>query len=114
MDEGSAMPYSVAVKYNRVTPTSDKDCKLNLAVKLAQTKVIEGASTEANVTVTNTTDAPIPTPIAIIGLPGGLEPRHDQLKELIKRGTIDAYEISGREVVLYWRTMRSVQKSRFH
>src|SRR5208283_2252081 len=47
----------------------------------------------------------IPTPVAIIGLPGGLEPRHDQLKELVKKGTIDAYEVLGREVVLYWRTL---------
>jgi hypothetical protein len=34
-----------------------------------------------------------------------LEPRHDQLKELVKKGTIDAYEVLGREVVLYWRTL---------
>jgi hypothetical protein len=34
-----------------------------------------------------------------------MEPRHDQLKELVKKGTIDAYEVRGREVVLYWRTL---------
>ena len=44
-----------------------------------------------------------PTPIAIIGLPGGLEPRHDQLKELVKAGRIAAYEVIGRDVVCYWR-----------
>jgi alpha-2-macroglobulin-like protein len=49
----------------------------------------------------------IPNPIAIIGLPGGLEPRHDQLKELVKKQVIDAYEVRGREVVLYWRSMDS-------
>jgi hypothetical protein len=43
--------------------------------------------------------------IAIVGLPGGLEPRHDQLKELVKKGAVDAYEVVGREVVLYWRGM---------
>jgi alpha-2-macroglobulin-like protein len=105
MDGGSPMPYAVAVKYNTITPESDQDCKLNLSAKLAQDKLVEGTSTDATVTVTNTTAEAVPTPIAIIGLPGGLEPRHDQLKELVKRGTIDAYEVLGREVVLYWRSL---------
>ena len=49
--------------------------------------------------------------VAISGVPGGLEPRHDQLKELVKSGKIDAYEVIGREVVLYWRSLRTEQKS---
>lgn len=105
MEGGSPMPYSMAVKYNAITPASSADCKLDLSVKIAQEKVVEGTTTEANVMVTNKTDEVVPTPIAIVGLPGGLEPRHDQLKELVKKGTIDAYEVRGREVVLYWRTM---------
>lgn len=110
MADGSPMPYSLAVKYNTLSPANAKDCKLNLAVKMAQDKVIEGASTEANVTVENATKEVVPSPVAIIGLPGGLEPRHDQLKELVKRGTIDAYEVRGREVVLYWRTLPASSK----
>jgi hypothetical protein len=43
--------------------------------------------------------------VASVGLPGGLEPRHDQLKELVKKNTIDAYEVRGREVVFYWRAL---------
>lgn len=102
---GCAMPYSLAVKYNTLTPVSDKDCALDLNVKLAQDKVVEGTTTEANVTVENTAKEAVPSPIAIIGLPGGLEPRHDQLKELVKKGTIASYEVNGREVVLYWRSI---------
>ena len=45
----------------------------------------------------------------IIGIPGGLEVRHDQLKELAKSGKIAAYEVIGREVVLYWRSLASEQ-----
>src|SRR5204863_10017267 len=52
----------------------------------------------------------VPSPVAIVGLPGGLEPRHDRLKELVKQGTIDAYEVMGREVVLYWRSLGAGQK----
>ncbi len=72
---------------------------------MAQNKVLEGASTEANVTVVNKSKDVVPNPVAIIGLPGGLEPRHAQLKELVNKGKIDAYEVRGREVVLYWRTL---------
>ncbi|MCY3018976.1 MAG: hypothetical protein NTW87_08110 [Planctomycetota bacterium] len=71
---------------------------------------MEGGATEANVTVTNKAKEVVPTPVAIVGIPGGLEPRHDQLKELVKKGTIDAYEVIGREVVLYWRTMAADAK----
>lgn len=105
MEGGGPMPYSLAVKYNALTPASDKDCKVDLVVKLAQDKLVEGTASEANVTVINKTNAAIPTPVAIVGLPGGLEPRHDQLKELVKKGKIDAYEVRGREVILYWRAL---------
>lgn len=105
MEGGAEMPYSMAVKYNAITPASDDACKLDLTVKAAQDKLVEGTSTEANVTVINKTSEVIPTPVAIVGLPGGLEPRHDQLKELVKKGKIDAYEVLGRDVVLYWRTL---------
>ena len=105
MEGGGPMPYSLAVRYNALTPASNQDCQLDLTVKMAQDKVVEGAATEANVTVTNKSKEVVPTPVAIVGLPGGLEPRHDQLKELVKKGRIDAYEVLGREVVLYWRTM---------
>jgi len=105
MDGGSPMPYSFAAKYHTLTPASDKDCKLNIAVNLAQTRVIEGASTEAEVTVSNEAGDVVPNPVAVVGLPGGMEPRHDQLKELIKKGKIDAYEVNGSKIVLYWRTL---------
>jgi uncharacterized protein YfaS (alpha-2-macroglobulin family) len=48
--------------------------------------------------------------VAIVGLPGGLEVRHDQLKELVQAGRIAAYEVRGREVVLYWRDLAAGQE----
>jgi uncharacterized protein YfaS (alpha-2-macroglobulin family) len=105
MEGGGEMPYALAINYNAVTPASAKECKLDIDVKLGNDTVVEGGITEANVLVTNKTKDVLPNPVAIIGLPGGLEPRHDQLKELVKKGTIDAYEVLGREVVLYWRGM---------
>lgn len=95
--------------FTTLTPNSSDACKVSLKVALTKQQVAEGETLEANAAVTNLTDAAIPTPVAIVGLPGGLEPRHDQLKELVKKGVIDAYEVLGREVVLYWRGMKPKQ-----
>ena len=105
MENGAEMPYSLAVRFHDTRPRTAPECKVDLAVALTNAEIEEGGLTEANVTVTNRADEPIPTPVAIIGLPGGLEPRHDQLKELVKKGAIAADEARGREVVLYWRSL---------
>jgi len=77
---------------------------------LRDRKVQEGGVTEAVVSINNKSENAIPTPVAIVGIPGGLEVRQDQLKELVKSGKIDAYEVNGREVVLYWRYIKARDK----
>ena len=110
MTGGSEMPYSITTDYNTLTPNSSDECKLHLEVALANRKVEEGANTEVNVSLFNTTSQKIPTPTAIIGIPGGLEVRHDQLKELVTAGKIAAYEVRGREVILYWLALEAEQR----
>ena len=112
MAGGSSMPYAIAVNYNDEKPASSEPCKVKLEVDLKDKQIVEGAVTEADVTVTNSAKEGIPTPVAIIGIPGGLEVRHDQLKELVKTGKIDAYEVKGREVILYWRELKAAQQAR--
>jgi hypothetical protein len=51
----------------------------------------------------NRTAAGLPMTVAVIGLPGGVEPRAEELNELRDAGTFDYYEVQPREVVLYWR-----------
>ena len=109
MDKGSAMPFAVAVRYHTMRPPSSDECKVTIGVSLRDKELAEGGVTEANVTVTNRDKAAVPTPVAIVGIPGGLEVRHDRLKELVKAKRIDAYEVIGREVVLYWRTLDAGQ-----
>jgi uncharacterized protein YfaS (alpha-2-macroglobulin family) len=105
MTGGSQMPISFAVNYFATKPDSSEDCKLDLSVSLADTKATEGELTEARVKVVNRTKETVPSPIAIVGIPGGLEVRHDQLKELVKAGKIATYEVLGRDLVLYWRSL---------
>ncbi len=118
MDGGSKMPYSIAVEYFANTPASSDECKLRIQTNVrtlirtdVANKVVipEGETTEVNVKVTNTTKDGLPTPIAIVGIPGGLEPSYDQLKELVAAGTIASFEVIGRDVVLYWRELKPEQ-----
>jgi hypothetical protein len=110
MEKGAEMPFSISVKYNTIKPLSSDQCKVGIETKLVDKEVAEGSLTEANVIVTNEVNETIPTPIAIVGIPGGLEVRHDQLKELVKSGKIAAYEVKGREVILYWRALAGGEK----
>ena len=109
---GGSLPWSVTVRSNRVKPDSAPDTQVALEVSLSKAGMNEGDVVEATARVTNLTDAQLPTVVAIVGVPGGLEPRIDQLKELQKAQVIDAYEIRGRDVVLYWRGMTPKQQVR--
>jgi uncharacterized protein YfaS (alpha-2-macroglobulin family) len=110
MTGGSQMPYSAAVKYHRLKPASSEACKVHLGVALRDDAVDEGDVTEAAVVVVNRSGETVPMPVAIIGVPGGLEVHHDQLKELVKAGKIAAYEVLGRDVVLYWRALQGEER----
>jgi hypothetical protein len=46
-------------------------------------------------------------PVAILGIPSGLEPRIERLKELAAAGRFAAWEMRGRELVLYWRGIKA-------
>ena len=118
MEGGSKMPYSIAIEFFAETPASSEECALRISTEVrseARTSnpdlvlVNEGELAEVQVTVTNTTADGLPTPLAIVGIPGGLEPRYDQLKELVDAGTIASFEVIGRDVVLYWREMQPEQ-----
>jgi hypothetical protein len=107
MEDGSEMPFSMSVKYNSALPDSAPQTQVGIQVALKDSQIQEGGITEATVSISNKTDEAIPTPMAIVGIPGGLEVRHDQLKELVKSGRIAAYEVIGRDVVLYWRFLEA-------
>ena len=108
MTDGSQMPFSLGVNYNSTTPVDGQAVQAGSVDVLKDAQLVEGGITEARVRggqYVPRKDAA--SPVAIIGIPGGLEVRHDQLKELVKAGKIDAYEVNGREVVLYWRQIKA-------
>ena len=109
MQDGSKMPFAFEVIYNTSLPISSESTLINLVTRLSDTEVNEGESLEMEAVVT-VGEKNAPTPIAIIGIPAGLEVRYDQLKELVGAARISAYEVIGREVILYWRALKAGEK----
>ncbi|HED34197.1 MAG TPA: A-macroglobulin complement component [Gammaproteobacteria bacterium] len=109
MTDGSKMPFALEVQYNTHLPVSSSTAQLKLSTKLSTSEINEGEPLEMQISVmAGSNDAP--TPVAIVGIPAGLEVRHDQLKELVDAGRISAYEVIGSELVLYWRALKSQEK----
>ena len=109
MADGSKMPFAFEVAYNTPLPTSSEATEPRLETYLSANDINEGEplEMEAIITIGNKN---APTPIAIIGIPAGLEVRHDQLKELVSADRISAYEVIDREVILYWRALKAGEK----
>jgi hypothetical protein len=105
MKDGSPMPYSLAVEYTAEKPADAKGCPLEIQTRITEASVAEGNPVEIVARVRNTKDAGLPMTMVIVGLPGGLEPRHEQLKEAVKAGKFSFYEIRGREVAIYFRDL---------
>jgi hypothetical protein len=108
MEGGADMPFVVTITYNTPQPAGSVECPLLLSTKLSSSKIKEGELVDLKISVEARTDTSMP--LAIIGMPAGLEPRHERLKELISAGKIASYEIIGRELVLYWRVMKGNTK----
>jgi len=77
-------------------------------------EIEDGQTTQVNVKLENPSATGFPMTVAIVGLPGGVEPRGDRLDELMKAGEFDYYERNTREVVFYWRNVSPQSVRQFH
>ena len=99
------MPYALDVSYRTRRPVSDDDCVLRLTTELGAGRVKAGSTVPLVAQLANTRNEGQPMSMVILGLPAGLEPRADQLKQLRDAGRFDYYETRAREVILYWRDL---------
>jgi len=113
MEGGCDFPYSMGVSFYNIIPDNSDKCSVNMTSKLLNESMKEGDGSEIVVQIRNVTNEVVPMTIVIVGLPGGLEPRHQQLKELVKQEMIDFYEIMGRDVVFYFRSLDPQQEKTF-
>jgi len=105
MKDGFPMPYTVDVSYSAETPSDAGQCPLTLSTSLSSDSIREGETLEMTATLKNTTEKGLPMTLVVLGLPGGLEPRHDQLKESVREGRFSYYEVIGRKIALYYRDL---------
>jgi hypothetical protein len=74
------------VTYATDIPPSSIGCPIGFLQRLAYSRIKEGETVDLNLVI-------------FIGLPGGLEPRADQLRELVKEKKIDCFELHSREMI---------------
>jgi hypothetical protein len=110
-------PHTLGWSCRTATPASAKEPKVKLETKLAKAALAEGDTTRLTVKVTNVSGQDQGMAVAIVGLPAGLIVPEDlkQLKEHCKvpedgtRPLLGAFEVQGRELVLYWRDLAKGQ-----
>jgi hypothetical protein len=115
----SAFPYTAAWSYRALQPLSADKCVVGMKTTLSRDEANEGQTVGLTVHVENKSDKGQGMAVAIVGLPAGLTLPEDmkQLKDMARlrnngteRGDIDAWEIRGRELVLYWRDLAPHKK----
>ncbi len=100
--EGEPLPFTVDVRWTALTPASEPGAELSVTTSLDRARAKMGETVRLTATIANRTDGVVPSPIARIGLPAGLEAQTWQLEELQDRGVIAFFETRPREVTLYW------------
>jgi hypothetical protein len=107
-------PYTLSWSYRMPKPASGDKCPIRLTTSLSGQSAAESSSVRLAATVENLSDDQNEQgmTVAIVGLPGGLKLPEDmaQLKERRDQKLIDAWEVRGRELVLYWRGLKPKQK----
>ncbi len=107
-----AYPFSLAWSCSTLTPQSSEKCSVGVEMKLDREKAIEGESVRLDVSLANKEDKGQGMAVAIVGLPGGCRLPAD-LKELTKLredGKIGYFEVRGRELILYWRSLKPSER----
>ena len=114
--DGSTLPFTLRLGGQTNAPSSDPDCPIAMQLSFAgqsrQASVVGGDSVEVVAEIANRSDEGRPMTVAVVGLPGGLEPVIESLDKLTETGEVDYYELRGREVILYWRTFAPQESKR--
>ena len=114
----NVFPYTLTWTYNTLKPTSAEKTPVKLETSLSKAEAAEGDGVRLLVKLENVSGQGQGMAVAVVGLPGGLTIPEDlkQLKEYTRlpvdgsRPLVSAFEIRGRELVLYWRDLAPGQK----
>jgi hypothetical protein len=113
----NTFPYTLSWSYRTLTPASAAGAPVKLTTTLAKKQAREGEVVRLTVEAENVSGSHQGMAVAVVGLPGGMALPEDlkQLKEHtrvagLSRPTLGAFEVRGRELVLYWRDLAKGEK----
>jgi hypothetical protein len=104
----NSFPHTLTWTYNALTPANSEACPVRLVNQLSTDNAVEGQTVRMTALLKNASRRQgHGMAVAILGLPAGLALPTDlqELRELVRAGKIDAFEIRGRELVIYWREL---------
>jgi len=109
-------PHTLSFTYRTAQPLSKAAVPVTLHTRLANSELREGQSVRLDVQVRNTSGKDQGMAVAVVGLPGGLSlPENlEQLRNYCRvpdkgRPQLGAFEVQGRELILYWRDLAKDQ-----
>lgn len=100
-----ALPYAMNISYSTLLPENAKQSVLSLQTTIAAKQVKTGELLRFTATLSNKTQLGQPMTMAILGIPAGFSAQPWQLKEMMERGAIDFYEITGNSIACYFRDL---------
>ena len=106
------MPFVLDLDWTARTPPTEDRAAVALETALAADRVVQGETVRFTAELSSRTGAEVPSPIARLGLPAGLEPQVWQLEELVEEGQIAFFELRPREVTLYWEGLAADETHR--
>ena len=107
--ENSQVPIDLEFQYSSLQPNSSS-CPLQFTTNITDTQVSTGATVRFTATLSNSTAAPLASPMAILGMPAGLTLQPWQLKKLQDEHLIDFYEIWDGFVVFHFESLAANSK----
>lgn len=104
-EEPAPLPWACDLSYHADLPADDPDAAVTIATRLLQDRVAEGRTVALEVALVNRTAEGQPMTIAVVGLPAGLEVPTSVLDDRQRASDFDLWELRGRELALYWRSL---------
>lgn len=100
-----ALPYAMNISYSTTLPENAKQSVIRLQTAIAAKQVRTGELLRFTATLTNITQQGQPMTMALLGIPAGFSAQPWQLKELMEKGAVDFYEITGNSIACYFRDL---------
>jgi hypothetical protein len=102
----AAPTYALNANWRVQQPPSSAKASLSMRSSLKQSKLQRAETVRFELELKNLSEKGAPTPIAVVGIPAGLDLQLWQLKAMKERGEFDYYELKDNFLVLYFRGLK--------